>query len=98
MVMVNFRLHDLQVLRHCAPDWFISSYFFILFNIYSSYTYLIPDQVTLWSSEQPVNKGIFSCWDQEVGELFLSMGFLLFTATKYVRLYAATGRATWARG
>jgi hypothetical protein len=98
MVLSKFQMHDLQILKFCVPDWFVSSYFFILFIIYFAYTYLIPDQVTLWSSERPVTQGVFSCWDQEVGELFLSMGFLLFTATKYVRLCAATGRATWGRG
>jgi len=59
-----------------VPDWFLSSYFLLLFLIYFLFEYV--SQPRSWT---------FYVWrDQEVAELFLSLGFLLFLIINYQRL------------
>lgn len=59
-----------------VPDWFLSSYFLLLFLIYFLFEYI--SQPRSWT---------FYIWrDQEVAELFLSLGFLLFLVISYQRL------------
>jgi hypothetical protein len=64
-----------HIVNFVVPDWFISSYFFFTFLIYTLFEYI------------PPHPGSFLVWrDQEPMELLLSLGFFLFVATNYVRL------------
>jgi hypothetical protein len=64
-----------HIVNFVVPDWFLSSYFFFTFFIY-----------TLLGLVRP-HPGDFLVWqDQEPMELLLSLGFLSFAAFNYVRL------------
>jgi hypothetical protein len=65
-----------HIVNFAVPDWFISSYFFFTFFIYILFDYI--------SHPHP---GDFLLWrDQEPMELLLSLGFLSFVATNYIKL------------
>jgi hypothetical protein len=63
-----------HIIVFLAPDWFISSYFFFCFLIYSLFC------------AAPQHIGHFIIWrDQEPCELLLSFGFLAFVVTNYFK-------------
>ncbi len=64
-----------RMVEFVIPDWFISSYFFFVFFIYTLFDYIIHPS------------GGFLLWrDQEPVELLLSLGFLSFVATKLYKI------------
>ncbi len=65
-----------QVLNFVVADWFLSSYFFFAFLIYVLLYHVIRQHLGDFLVEK----------DQEPAELFLSLGFLAFAATNYVRV------------
>lgn len=77
-----------HILNYIIPDWFISPYFFFLFFFYFFYPLL--DYFSAYFISIGLEKlciGNFLLWrDQEVGELLLYMGFLIFTAYNFLRL------------
>jgi len=76
LFMSRAKANYCHIVNYAAPDWFISSYFFFTFFIYTLFDYI--------SHPHP---GSFLVWrDQEPMELLLSLGFLSFVVTNYVRL------------
>ncbi|MBM9519902.1 hypothetical protein JWG39_08740 [Desulforhopalus vacuolatus] len=68
----------LHIVNFVVPDWFISSYFFFVFFIYTLFEY-----ITSPYSEE------FLVWrDQEPMELLLSLGFFSFLVINYIKLRA----------
>lgn len=65
-----------HVARFIVPDWFISPYFLLTFLMYTLLEYIA----------RPRAGGFLAWRDQEPVELLLSLGFLLFLATNYVKL------------
>jgi len=65
-----------NIVNFIVPDWFISSYFFFVFLIYTLFDYIA----------KPYPRGFLVWRDQEPLELLLSLGFLFFLATKYIKL------------
>jgi hypothetical protein len=65
-----------HLLNFVVPDWFISSYFFFVFFIYTLFDYIIKPHA-----------GGFLLWrDQEPIELLLSLGFLSFVVANCINL------------
>jgi hypothetical protein len=64
-----------HITDYIVPDWFISSYFFFVFLIY-----------TVFDFTQPYSGGFLLWRDQEPFELILSLGFLLFLVSKHIKL------------
>jgi hypothetical protein len=80
------KLNSCHILFFLAPDWFISSYFFFTFFIYTVINCIPPHQ------------GGFLVWrDQEPMELLLSLGFLFFAAANFIRLRICLARASSGR-
>ncbi len=65
-----------NIVNFVVPDWFISSYFFFVFLIYTVLEYIT----------NPYPGGFLVWRDQEPIELLLSLGFLSFLVTKYIEL------------
>jgi tetratricopeptide (TPR) repeat protein len=65
-----------------VPDWYISSYFFFSFFIFT----------VLVLTKKDIG-GFIWMKDQEIAELLLAMGFLFFAVNNYIklRIYLATG-------
>lgn len=64
-----------QLLHHCVPDWYLSSYFLCVFLVYGLLAYVT----------RP-NPGTFFVWrDQEPAEFLLSLGFALFAAVAVLK-------------
>ena len=63
-----------HMINFVVPDWFISSYFFFVFFIYTLlfFTWMNPH-------------GFLVSRDQEPAELLLSLGILLFVANNYIK-------------
>jgi len=88
------RARSLHIVNFTVVPWHISSYFFIAFFWYTVFEF----------SERP-HPGSFLAWrDQEPVELLLSLGFLLFAVSGYLRTQpgingwtAAAGRSAAAR-
>lgn len=70
-----------HIIDFVVPDWFISSYFFFVFFIYTLllFTWMNPPDFLL-------------ARDQEPAELLLSMGFLLFVVNNYSKFQGLSGR------
>lgn len=70
-----------HIIDFVVPDWFISSYFFFVFFIYTLllFTWMNPPDFLL-------------ARDQEPAELLLSMGFLLFVVSNYNKFQGFSGR------
>ena len=64
-----------HVMDFVVPDWFLSSYFLVTFVMYLLLEYIA----------RPYAGGFLVWRDQEPVELLLSLGFLFFTLTKYMR-------------
>ena len=65
-----------HIVNYVVPDWFLSSYFFFVFLIYVLFDFITKP-----------SPGGFLVWrDQEPLELLLSLGFLLFVSTNYIKL------------
>jgi hypothetical protein len=67
---------DRHILNFVIPDWFISSYFFFTFFIYTLLEYIsrpYPGGFLLWRDQEPV-------------ELLLSLGFFSFVVTNCLKL------------
>jgi tetratricopeptide (TPR) repeat protein len=65
-------------LKYFVPDWFIAVYFFPIFIVYFYYVYLA-EILGNWYGIDFFLLGNFIAWgDQEVPELLLSSGFLVF--------------------
>ena len=80
------RLKCLHIVKFYVPDWFISSYFFFAFFIYMVFDYIGPFSVGVLGIDE-LRMGVFLLWeDQELAELLLSLGFLVFTVVNYIRL------------
>ena len=74
-----------HLMNFIVPEWFISSYFFFVFFIYTLFDYIRPFAVGIGISGLQV--GTFLQWrDQEPTELLLSLGFLTFTVSNYNKL------------
>jgi len=65
-----------HIVNFVVPDWFVSSYFFFIFFIYTLFDYVI----------RPYAGGFLLWRDQEPMELLLSLGFLSFVVTSYIKL------------
>lgn len=71
-----------RIVNFVVPDWFVSPYFFFVGLIYVLFEFYPP---------QP---GGFLVWrDQEPAELMLSLGFLVFVFSKFVKLRSHDGGA-----
>ena len=71
----------LHIVNFVVPDWFISSYFFFVFFIYTLFECGSP------GSLPRIFLGDFLMWrDQEPNELLLSLGFLSFVVTNHIKL------------
>jgi hypothetical protein len=64
-----------HIINYIVPDWFISSYFFFVFFVYTLLLFI-------WMNPP----GFLLSRDQEPAELLLSMGFLWFVTNNYVKL------------
>ncbi len=71
----RFKTKCLHIVNFVVPDWYISSYFFFIFLIYTVFDYI----------HRPFNGGWLLWRDQEPIELLLSLGFLSFVITNYLR-------------
>lgn len=77
-----------HIVNFVVPDWFVSPNFFFGFFIYIILEYV-----------SPPHRGSFIVWrDQEPVELLLSLGFLSFLVTNYVRLQICLTSASIASG
>jgi len=65
-----------QLINHVVPEWYLSSYFFFTFFIYTAFRYI----------SKPYPEGFLLWRDQEPAELLLSLGFLIFTINNYYKL------------
>ncbi len=65
-----------HIFNFVVPDWFISSYFFFTFFIYTLLEYIA----------RPYARGFLVWRDQEPVELLLSLGFVSFSAINYTKL------------
>lgn len=65
-----------NILNYIVPDWFISSSFFFVFFIYTLFDYIT----------SPYSGGFLAWRDQEPCELLLSLGFLFFAISNYLKL------------
>jgi len=84
LILPKVKAHWYHTVNYVVPDWFLSSYFFFTFFIYTLLEYVSPPY-----------PGSFLVWrDQEPMELLLSLGFLLFIVARYIRLnmYLKTAR------
>ena len=72
-------------LRRFIPDWFLSSYFFVLFLVYSAITYLREHLNALLGTGM-TGGPFFGSGDQEPAELILALGVLLFAGFSYSTL------------
>lgn len=74
-----------HALKTITPEWYVCSYFFIGFFIYTLFHYVRPAAGYFGISALDI--GPFFSWrDEEVAELFLSLGFAIFALSKYVNL------------
>ncbi len=74
--MSRGKMKGCNIVNFVVPDWFISPYFFFVFLIY-----------TLFEHVARPYRGGFLVWrDQEPLELLLSLGFLFFLVTNYIKL------------
>ena len=74
--MLRVKMERRHIVNFIVPDWFISSYFLFVFFIYTFFDYIIKPHT-----------GSFLLWrDQEPMELLLSLGFLSFVVTNYIKL------------
>jgi hypothetical protein len=65
-----------NLINFIVPDWFLSSYFFFVFFIYTFFRYVVSPE-----------SSVFFVWrDQEPCELLLSLGFLFFSVSNYLKL------------
>lgn len=82
-----------EILRFIVPDWFLSSYFFFVFCLYTVYEninyilYLIgPRGIGIFEMNELRRIAPHFLWrDQEPAELLLSLGFLLFVIVNGIR-------------
>lgn len=65
-----------DILKCVVPEWFISSYFFVNFFIYTFFSIMI------FMNRKLV---FLKCRDQEVAELLLSLGFLFLVVINYMK-------------
>lgn len=76
---------DTHLINFIVPHWYISSYFFFVFLIYSIIEYVSPLGLHMGFSEFRIGK--FIIWrDQEPMELILSLGFLSFNIINFFKL------------
>lgn len=73
-----------SLLRYAVPEWFAASYFFLSAFMYIVLSYIVPLDST-HAIGKFINTEFFFWRDLEVAELFLSLGFLVFALTNYVR-------------
>lgn len=74
-----------HIVRFLVPDWYLSSYFFFVFIIYSYFEYLGRFAVNVLRIHF-LNRNVFFMFrDQEPAELLLSLGLLLFVIINSVR-------------
>ncbi len=72
------------ILSYVVPDWFISSYFFFVFFIYTLFDFVGPFCTSI--GIEALQMGIFLKWrDQEPAELLLSLGFFSFVVVNYIK-------------
>ena len=71
-----------HIVNYLVPDWFISSYFFFVFFIFTLLHFMHPHQY-----------GFLSWRDEEIAELLCSLGFLSFVVTNYLRLRTGLTKA-----
>lgn len=79
------RLTSLGV-RRFIPDWFVSSYFFVLFAVYSIMTYLQGPLIRLFGDALEKGGPFLVSGDQEPSEAIFALGVLMFAYFSYARL------------
>jgi len=79
------RLTTLGVHRF-IPDWFVSSYFFVLFAVYSGMTYLQGPLISLFGEVARKGGSYVLSGDQEPAEAIFALGVMLFAIGGFWRL------------
>ncbi|PCJ19720.1 MAG: hypothetical protein COB04_05275 [Gammaproteobacteria bacterium] len=69
------KTNKLRLAVYITPEWFISSYFFFTFFVYTMFDFVFT----------PYSGGWLLWKDQEPIELLLSLGFLTFVVTNYIK-------------
>ena len=72
--------------RRFIPDWFVSSYFFVLFAVYSTMTYLQGPLIALFGDAIRKGGPYLVSGDQEPSEAIFALGVLLFAYFGYSKL------------
>ncbi len=83
--MPRERLDGKHLINFITPEWFVSSYFFFGFFVYFLFGFVRPLVMLLGLDYMEIGS-YFSWRDEEVSELFLSMGFFVFAITKVIRI------------
>ncbi len=86
ILLSRAKLSRNNVLNFCVPDWFFSSYFFLVFFVYKTYTYVIPYGSDYLGIDQEKFWKFWKLYDQEGVELILSLAFLGFVLCNYIRV------------
>jgi hypothetical protein len=73
-------------MRRFIPDWFLSSYFFVLFAVYSGMTYLQGPLISLFGEAARKGGPYLVSGDQEPAEAIFALGVMLFAYVSYSRL------------
>ena len=79
------RLAEIGVSRF-IPGWFLSSYFLVLFVVFSCMTYLQGPLISLFGDALRRGGPYFVSGDQEPTEAIFALGILFFAAFSYSRL------------
>ena len=82
LLRLPFRLGQHSVWRFVIPDWYVSSWFFFLFFIYSVIEIARVFEPTILGFEIAIGSPVIYR-DQEPAETFLATGFLIFVIDNY---------------
>ena len=93
LILLSKIQKGLEILRFIIPDWFLSSYFFFVFCLYTVYeniNYILyfigPRGIGIFEMNELRRIFHHLSWrDQEPAELLLSLGFLLFVIVNGIR-------------
>jgi hypothetical protein len=84
-VRARDRLVEVGV-RRLIPDWFLSSYFLVLFVVFSAMTYLQRPLIAIFGDALRKGGAYFVSGDQEPVEAIFALGVLLFALFSYANL------------
>jgi len=81
----KIKIKSNHIMRFVVPEWFISSYFFLVFFVYTYFQFISPFGVNTLGIDG-FRVGGFVIWrDQEPAEFLLSLGFLIFTIVNNIK-------------